>query len=126
MESIRSPLSLVALVGGLLFAAVQSFSFQPAFRSKRTATHLGASKDGTDDSARRTFLLDTCAAATAFMPATSALGYADDENDFIVVQDEKELKIEAHRAGEIFWLESPERPAYPTYMEMMRSRVRAN
>lgn len=48
------------------------------------------------------------------------------EDDFIVVSDTKKLEIEAHRAGEIFWLESPERPPYPTYMEMMRSRVRAN
>ena len=53
-------------------------------------------------------------------------GQEADDDDFIVVQDEKELKIEAHRAGEIFWLESPERPSYPTYMEMMRSRARAS
>jgi redox-sensitive bicupin YhaK (pirin superfamily) len=53
-------------------------------------------------------------------------GQEVNDDDFIVIQDETELKIEAHRAGEIFWLESPERPPYPTYMEMMRSRVRAN
>jgi len=53
-------------------------------------------------------------------------GQEVNENDFIVISDETKLEMEALRAGEIFWLESPERPAYPTYMEMMRSRVRAN
>ena len=53
-------------------------------------------------------------------------GEEANDDDFIVATDETNLKIEASRAGEIFWLESPERPPYPTYMEMMRSRVRAN
>jgi hypothetical protein len=45
------------------------------------------------------------------------------KDDFIILNDAEELKIESPVAGSLFLIASPKRPSYPTYTEMMQSRM---
>lgn len=53
-------------------------------------------------------------------------GQAAKADDFIVISEEAELRIETEAAGDVFFFASPTKPGYHTYAEMMRHRMHTN